>query len=92
MLKITVDKFLHWRLFAGSLFFEISYTETAINAFRAMLKATFHLTIFMSGQRETGKIQRSNYHHGNRGPSLTGKTSSVSLIFTHQTHRNVKTR
>ena len=28
------------------------------------------------------KIQRNNYHHGNGGPSLTGKTSSVPLIFT----------
>ena len=28
------------------------------------LKATFHLTISMRGQRATGKIQRNNYHHG----------------------------
>ena len=40
----------------------------------------------------TGKIQRNNYHHGSCGSSLTGKTSSVSLIFTHRTHRNVKNR
>ena len=33
------------------------------------LKATFHLTISMRGQRETGKIQRNNYHHGSHGPS-----------------------
>ena len=32
-----------------------------------MLKAIFH-------QRETGKLQRNNYHHGSCGPSLTGKT------------------
>ena len=31
----------------------------------------------MRGQRATGKIQRSNYHHGSRGPSLTGKTMPV---------------
>ena len=36
----------------------------------------------MRGQRATGKIQRNNYHHGSYGPFLTGKTSSVSLIFT----------
>ena len=56
------------------------------------LKATFHLTIFMCGLRATGKIQRDNYHHGSCGTSLTGKTSSVPLIFTHGTHRNVKNR
>ena len=27
-------------------------------------KATFHLTIYMCGQRATGKLQRNNYHHG----------------------------
>ena len=37
MLKNSVDNFLQWRLFAGSLFIEISYTKTTINAFRAML-------------------------------------------------------
>ena len=56
------------------------------------LKATFHFTISMRGQRATGKIQRNNYCHGSCGPSLTGKTWSVSLIFTHGTHRNVKNR
>ena len=55
-----------------------------------MLKVTFHLTISMCGQRATSKIQWNNYHHRSCGPSLTGKTSSVSLIFTHGTHRNVK--
>ena len=58
----------------------------------ASLKATFHLTISMRGQRATGKIQRNNYHHGSCGPSLTGKTMSVFLIFTQGTHRNVKNR
>ena len=53
-------------------------------------KATFHLTISMRGQRETGKIQRINYHHGICGPSITGKTYSVSLIFRHGAHRNAK--
>ena len=53
-------------------------------------KATFHFTISRRGQRATGKIQRNNYHHGSCEPSLTGKTSSVTLIFTHGTHRNVK--
>ena len=59
---------------------------------KASVRTTFHLTISMRGQRATGKIQRNNYHHGNCGPSYTGKTSSVSLIFTHRTHRNVKNR
>ena len=56
------------------------------------MRATFHLTISMRGQRATGKIQRNNYHHGICGPSLTGKTSSVFLIFTQGTHQNVKNR
>ena len=56
------------------------------------LKATFHLTISMRDQRATGKTQRNNYRHGGCEPSLTGKTSSVSLIFTNGTHRNVKNR
>ena len=43
MLKNTVDNFLHWRLFAGSLFIEISCMETAINAFRAMLNNYIYL-------------------------------------------------
>ena len=34
----------------------------------------------LRGQRSTGKIQSNNYHHGSCGPSLRGKTSSVSLI------------
>ena len=46
----------------------------------------------MRGQRATGKIQRNDYHHGSFGPSLTGKTMSVFLIFTQGTHRNVKNR
>ena len=56
------------------------------------VKATFYLTISMRGQRATGKIQRNNYHHGSCGPSLTGKTMSVFLIFTQGTRRNVKNR
>ena len=56
------------------------------------LKATFHLTISMRGQRATGKIRRNNYRHGSCGPPLTGKTMSVFLIFTQGTHRNVKNR
>ena len=56
------------------------------------LKSTFHLTISMRAQHATGKIQRNNYHHGNCGPSLTGKTMSVFLIFMQGTHRNVKNR
>ena len=54
------------------------------------IKATFHLTISMCGQRATGKIQKNNYHHGSCGPSSTGNTSLVSSIFTHGTHRNVE--
>ena len=56
------------------------------------LKATFHLTISMREQSATGKIQRNNYHHGSCGPSLTGTTMLVFLIFTQGTHRNVKNR
>ena len=56
------------------------------------VKATFHLTISIRGQRATGKIQKNNYHHGSCGASLTSKTLSVSLIFTQGTHRNVKNR
>ena len=56
------------------------------------VKATFHLTISVRGQRATGKIQRNNYHHGSCGPSLTGKTMSMFLIFTQRTHRNAKNR
>ena len=56
------------------------------------LQATFHLTIFMRWQRAMGKILRNNYHHGSCGPSSTGKTSSVSLIFTQGMHRNVENR
>ena len=59
---------------------------------RKPVKATFHLTISMRGQRATGKIQTNNYHHRICGTSLTSKTSSVSLIFTQGTHRNVKNR
>ena len=58
---------------------------------RAAVRATFHSTISMRGQRVTGKIQRTNYHHGSCGSSLTSKTSSVFLIFTQGTHRNVHT-
>ena len=58
----------------------------------ASIKATFRLTISLRGQRATGNIQRNNYHHGSCGTSLTSKTSSVSLIFTQGTHRNVKNR
>ena len=70
------------------------HTDILITAHakRLDIKATFHLTISMRGQRATGKIQRNNYHHGSCGPSLTGKTMSVFLIFTQGTHRNVKNR
>ena len=37
---------------------------------KSLIKATFHLTIYMRGQRATGKIQRNNYHHGSYEPSL----------------------
>ena len=57
-----------------------------------VFKATFHLTISVRGQRATGKIQRNNYHDGSCGPSSTGKTMSVFLIFTQGTHQNVKNR
>ena len=46
----------------------------------------------MRGQPAKGEIQRNNYHHGSCGPSLTGKTSSVPLIFTQGMHRNVENR
>ena len=56
------------------------------------IQATSHLTIFMRDLRAKSEMQRNNYHHGNGVPSLTSKTSSVSLIFTHGTHRNVTKR
>ena len=59
---------------------------------KLVVRATFHLTISMREQRATSKIQRNNYHHGSCGLSLTGKTSSVPLIFTCGAHRNVKNR
>ena len=43
MLKNIVDNILIWRLFAGSLFIEISYTKTAIKAFCAMLNNYIYL-------------------------------------------------
>ena len=52
---------------------------------RRIRKGTSHLTISMRGQRETGKIQRNNYHPGDCGQALT-----LYLIFTHQMDRNVK--
>ena len=30
-------------------------------------KGTFYFTIFMGGQRATGKIQKNDYHHGSCG-------------------------
>ena len=68
------------------------HTALLITSFFYWLKATFQLTISMRGERATGKIQRNNYHHGNWGPSLPGKTMSVFVIFTQGTHRNVKNR
>ena len=69
-----------------------SLPESRTSSHLEMVRATSHLTISMSGQRETGKIQRNNYHYGNCGQSLTGNTLSLPLIFTYQTHRNVKNR
>ena len=43
-----------------------------INTHFYRIKATFHLTISMRGQRAAGKIQRNNYHHGSCESSLTG--------------------
>ena len=43
----------------------------------------------MRGQRETGKIQRKNYHQQNCGLSLTDKTSSVSLILRATSHSTI---
>ena len=53
-------------------------------------KGASHFIISTREQRETGKIQRNNYHDGNSGPSLTGKTSSVSLIFKHRMSKLVE--
>ena len=74
-----------------TVFSSIPYIETLHKA-NTSVKATFYLTIFMRGERATGKIQRNNCHHGSCGTSLTSKPSSVSLIFTQGTHRNVKNR
>ena len=74
----------------------IRYESTSLNRIVAdkshRVRATFHLTIFMREQRATSKIQRNNYRHGSCGLSLTGKTPSVPLIFTHGAHQNVKNR
>ena len=59
---------------------------------RTSLKGYFSLNDFYAWQLATGKIHRNNYHHGSRGPSLTGKTMSLFLIFRQGTHRNVKNR
>ena len=83
-LNLCVCKVGHFSIFSVII-------EAAIRTMFCV-KATFHLTISMRGQRATGKIQRNNYHHGICGPSLTGKTMSVLLIFTQGTHRNVKNR
>ena len=45
-------------------------SDGAGDATNAFFVATFHLTISISGQRATGKIQRNNYHHKSCGPSL----------------------
>ena len=81
------------RIFSFLGFSEIVQNLSACNIAKyCTLKATFHLTISMRGQRATGKIQKNNYHHGSFGTSLTSKTSSVSFIFAQGTHRNVKNR
>ena len=72
--------------------YDAENVEFKYSRLRRHLKANFHLTISMRGQRATDKIQRNNYHHGSCVPSLTGKTLSVFLIFTQGTHRNVKNR
>ena len=68
----------------------LSYDAFFFYFFFIFLKATFHLTISMCGQSETGKIQRNNCYHGSCGPSLTGKKMSVVLIFKQGTHRMSK--
>ena len=73
-------------------YWEIRARGFFIQSELARVKATYHLTISMRGQRVTGKNQRYNYHHGSCGPSLMSKKSSVSFILTHRTHRNVKIR
>ena len=73
----------------GNYSFEFCHENRQV---RSSLKATFHLTVSIRGQRATGKIQSNNYHHGSSGSLSTGKTMSVFLIFTQGTHRNVKNR
>ena len=46
--------------------------RTFTDAF-GVVRATSHLKISMHGQRETGKIQSNNYHHGNCRPPLRVK-------------------
>ena len=82
----TVDGIFHTE--RNFLFLKTSQRRVGVK--RQEIKATFHLTISMRGQRATGKIQRNNHHHGSCEPSLTAKTMSVFLIFTQETHRNVK--
>ena len=54
-------------------------------------KATSHLTIFVPGMRAKANLEIITIT-GTAGPCLTGRTSSVSLIFTHLSHQNVKNR
>ena len=40
--------------------FQVTYhVRTLMRPYRSLLKATFHLTISMRGERATGKIQKS---------------------------------
>ena len=79
-------------LHAVYCYFSLENSKGRSRPVTSSVKATFHLTIFMRGERATGKIQRNNCHHGSCGSSLTCETSSVSLIFTYGTYRNVKNR
>ena len=44
------------------------HSDAVLSSTDALLKATFHLTISMRGQRATCKIQRNHYHHESCGP------------------------
>ena len=75
--------------------FENAQTRTAwlsVKNFSRFSKGYFSLDDFYVWAAFNRQNTKNNYHHGSFGPSLRGKTLSVSLFFTHGMHQNVKNR
>ena len=68
----------------------IRYKSTSLN--RIVADKSHRVIVACVGSVERAKFKGIIRHHGSCGPSLTGKPSSVSSIFTHGTCRNVKNR